>query len=93
MAYARLNRRTSILISRQLTSTRNMVSIFTLELGLPAGFFAYAGYWSTLLGAFLCLFASIPMGPMEVAIETPGTGTGAGWKQFATTRSIFLLSA
>jgi phosphatidylglycerophosphate synthase/choline kinase len=61
--YARLNRRISIPISRQLIKfpiTPNMVSIFTLGVGIvSAGFFAYGGYWSTLLGAFLCLFASI----------------------------------
>jgi phosphatidylglycerophosphate synthase len=61
--YARLNRRISIPISRQLIKfpiTPNMVSIFTLGVGVAsAGFFAYGGYWSTLLGAFLCLFASI----------------------------------
>jgi phosphatidylglycerophosphate synthase len=61
--YARLNRRMSIPISRQLIKfpiTPNMVSIFTLGVGIAsAGFFAYGGYWSTLLGAFLCLCASI----------------------------------
>ena len=61
--YARLNRRISIPISRQLIKlpiTANMVSIFTLGVGIvSAAFFAYGGYWSTLLGAFLCLFASI----------------------------------
>jgi uncharacterized protein (TIRG00374 family) len=61
--YARLNRRISIPISRQLIKfpiTPNMVSMFTLGVGIAsAGFFAYGGYWSTLLGAFLCLFASI----------------------------------
>jgi phosphatidylglycerophosphate synthase len=61
--YARLNRRISIPISRQLIKfpiTPNMVSIFTLGVGIAsAGFFAYGGYWSTLVGAFLCLFASI----------------------------------
>src|SRR6266403_1799680 len=61
--YARLNRRISIPISRQLVKfpiTANMVSIFTLGVGIAsAAFFAYGGYWSTLLGAFLCLFASI----------------------------------
>jgi phosphatidylglycerophosphate synthase len=61
--YARLNRRISIPISRQLIKlpiTANMVSIFTLAVGIAsAAFFAYGGYWSTLLGAFLCLFASI----------------------------------
>jgi phosphatidylglycerophosphate synthase len=61
--YARLNRRISIPISRQLIKfpiTPNMVSIFTLGVGVAsAAFFAYGGYWSTLLGAFLCLCASI----------------------------------
>jgi len=61
--YARLNRRISIPISRQIIKfpiTPNMVSIFTLGVGIAsAGFFAYGGYWSTLLGALLCLFASI----------------------------------
>jgi phosphatidylglycerophosphate synthase len=61
--YARLNRRISIPISRQLIKfpiTANMVSIFTLGVGFAsATFFAFGGYWYTLLGAFLCLFASI----------------------------------
>jgi uncharacterized protein (TIRG00374 family) len=61
--YARLNRRISIPISRQLIKfpiTPNMVSIFTLGVGIAsASFFAFGGYWSTLLGAFLCLWASI----------------------------------
>jgi phosphatidylglycerophosphate synthase len=61
--YARLNRRISIPISRQLIKlpvTANMVSIFTLGVGIAsAAFFALGGYWNTLLGALLCLFASI----------------------------------
>jgi phosphatidylglycerophosphate synthase len=61
--YARLNRRISIPISRQLIKfsiTPNMVSIFTLGVGIvSASFFAFGGYWNTLLGAFLCLWASI----------------------------------
>ena len=61
--YARMNRRISIPISRQLIKfpvTPNMVSIFTLGVGLAsAACFAHGGYWNTLLGAFLCLFASI----------------------------------
>jgi phosphatidylglycerophosphate synthase len=61
--YARLNRRISIPISRQLIKfpiTANMVSISTLGVGIAsAAFFAYGGYWSTLFGAFLCLCASI----------------------------------
>ena len=61
--YARLNRRISIPISRQLIKfpiTANMVSIFTLGVGFAsATFFAFGDYWHTLLGAFLCLWASI----------------------------------
>jgi phosphatidylglycerophosphate synthase len=61
--YARLNRRISIPISRQIIKfpiTANMVSIFTLLVGFASAvFFAYGNYWYTLLGAFLCLWASI----------------------------------
>ena len=61
--YAQFNRRISIPISRQLVRlpiSANMVSIFTLGVGFcSAVFFARGGYWNTLLGAFLCLFASI----------------------------------
>jgi phosphatidylglycerophosphate synthase len=61
--FARMNRRISIPISRQLIRfpiTPNMVSIFTLGVGFASGaVFARGGYWSTLLGAFLCLWASI----------------------------------
>jgi uncharacterized protein (TIRG00374 family) len=61
--YARLNRRISIPISRQLIKfpiTANMVTIFTLGVGLASGaFFALGGYWNTLLGALLCLWSSI----------------------------------
>jgi phosphatidylglycerophosphate synthase len=61
--YARLNRKISIPISRQLIKlpvTANMVTIFTLGVGLASGaFFARGGYWDTLIGAFLCLWASI----------------------------------
>jgi phosphatidylglycerophosphate synthase len=61
--YARLNRKISIPISRQLIKfpiTPNMVSIFTLGVGIAsASFFACGGYWNTLLGAFLCLAASV----------------------------------
>lgn len=61
--YARLNRKISVPISRQLIKlpvTANMVSLFTLGVGfISAVFFALGGYWSTLLGALLCLFASI----------------------------------
>ena len=61
--FARLNRKISIPISRQLIKfpvTANMVTIFTLGVGLASGaFFARGGYWNTLLGAFLCLSSSI----------------------------------
>ncbi len=61
--YARLNRRISIPISRQLIKfpiTANMVTLFTLGIGIAsAAFFAFGGYWNTLVGAFLCLSASI----------------------------------
>jgi phosphatidylglycerophosphate synthase len=61
--YARLNRRISIPISRQLIKlpvTANMVSILTLGVGIASAvLFALGGYWCALLGAFLCLFASI----------------------------------
>jgi phosphatidylglycerophosphate synthase len=61
--YARLNRRISIPISRQLIKfpiTANMVSLFTLGVGFASAiFFAYGGYWNTILGAFLCLWSSI----------------------------------
>lgn len=61
--YARLNRKISIPISRQLIKfpvTANMVTIFTLGVGFASGaFFARGGYWNTLLGAFLCLLSSI----------------------------------
>jgi len=61
--YARLNRKISIPISRQLIKlpvTANMVTIFTLGVGFASGaFFAHGGYWNTLTGAFLCLTASI----------------------------------
>lgn len=61
--YARLNRRISIPISRQLIKlpvTANMVTMFTLAVGFASGaFFALGGYWNTLLAAFLCLWSSI----------------------------------
>ena len=61
--YARLNRKISTPISRQLIKfpiTPNMVSIFTLGVGIAsASFFACGGYWNTVLGALLCLAASI----------------------------------
>jgi hypothetical protein len=61
--YARFNRSISIPISRQLIKfpiTANMVTLFTLGIGIAsAAFFAFGGYWNTLVGAFLCLWASI----------------------------------
>jgi phosphatidylglycerophosphate synthase len=61
--WARLNRRISIPISRQLIKfpvSANMVTIFTLGVGFASGaFFAVGGYWSMLLGAVLSLWASI----------------------------------
>jgi 1L-myo-inositol 1-phosphate cytidylyltransferase / CDP-L-myo-inositol myo-inositolphosphotransferase len=37
-----------------------MVTIFTLGVGFASGaFFAFGGYWNTLLGALLCLWSSI----------------------------------
>ena len=61
--YARLNRRISIPISRQLIKfpvTANMVTIFTLGVGFSSGaFFALGGYWNTVVGALLCLLSSI----------------------------------
>jgi len=61
--YARLNRRISIPISRQLIKfpiSANMVTLFTLVVGLASGtFFALGGYWNTLLGALWCLWSSI----------------------------------
>ena len=61
--FARMNRRVSIPISRQLIKTRitpNMVSLFTLALSLVAGgFFAFGGYWNCLIGAVLGVWGSI----------------------------------
>ena len=61
--FARMNRRISIPISRQLIKfpiTPNMVSLFTLAVSIAAGtFFALGGYWNSLLGAILSVWASI----------------------------------
>ena len=61
--FARFNRRISVPISRQLIKlpiTPNMVSIFTLGVGLAAGLlFARGSYWNMLAGAVLSVFASI----------------------------------
>jgi phosphatidylglycerophosphate synthase len=61
--FARMNRRISMPISRQLIKlpiTPNMVSIFTLGVGIASGvFFAFGGYWNVLAGAVLSVWASI----------------------------------
>ena len=61
--FARMNRRVSIPISRQLIRfpiTPNMVSLFTLGVSFMAGvFFAFGGYRDMLIGAILSVFASI----------------------------------
>ena len=61
--FARMNRRISIPISRQLIKwpiTPNMVSLFTLGVGFASGvFFACGGYWNVLVGAVLSVWASI----------------------------------
>ncbi|MGO9520085.1 MAG: lysylphosphatidylglycerol synthase domain-containing protein [Candidatus Korobacteraceae bacterium] len=61
--FARMNRRISIPISRQLIRwpiTPNMVSLFTLGVGFAAGvFFAFGGYLNVLFGAMLSVWASI----------------------------------
>ena len=61
--FARMNRKVSIPISRQIIRfpiTPNMVSLFTLGVSFNAGvFFAFGGYGNMLLGAILSVFASI----------------------------------
>jgi phosphatidylglycerophosphate synthase len=61
--FARMNRKVSIPISRQLIKfpiTPNMVSLFTLGVSFLAGvFFALGGRGNMLLGAILSVFASI----------------------------------
>jgi phosphatidylglycerophosphate synthase len=61
--FARMNRRISVPISRQIIKlpiTPNMVSLFTLGVGfVSALFFAYGGYWPMLVGAVLSVWASI----------------------------------
>ena len=62
--FARMNRRVSIPISRWLLQFRritpNMVTLFTLWVSFGAGlFFAYGGYWATVMGAVLSAWASI----------------------------------
>ncbi|HVO59568.1 MAG TPA: flippase-like domain-containing protein [Terriglobales bacterium] len=61
--FARMNRRVSIPISHQLIKfpiTPNMVSLFTLGVSFLSGlYFAFGGYWNTVIGAALSLWASI----------------------------------
>ena len=61
--FARMNRKISVPISRQLIKfpiTPNMVTLFTLVVSFLAGvFFALGGYWNMLLGALLSVWASI----------------------------------
>jgi len=61
--FARMNRKVSIPISRQLIKfpiTPNAVSLFTLGVSLLAGvLFAFGDRWNMLLGAILSVFASI----------------------------------
>jgi phosphatidylglycerophosphate synthase len=61
--FARMNRRISIPMSRQIIKfpiTPNMVSLFTLGVSFAAGvFFAFGGYLSMLVGAVLSVWASI----------------------------------
>src|SRR5207248_10486100 len=61
--FARNNRRVSIPISRQLIKlplTPNMFTMLVLGVSFTSGvFFARGGYWSTLLGAFLSVAASV----------------------------------
>ena len=61
--FARMNRKISIPISRQLIRypiTPNMVTLFTLGVSFLAGvFFAMGGYWNTVIGALLSVWASI----------------------------------
>ena len=61
--FARNNRRVSIPISRQLIKlplTPNMVTMLVLGVSFGSGaFFARGGYWSTLVGAFLSVAASV----------------------------------
>jgi len=61
--FARMNRRVSIPISRQLIKfsiTPNMVSLFTLGVSFVSGlYFAFGGYWNALIGAVLSVCASV----------------------------------
>ena len=61
--FARMNRKVSIPISRQLIKfpiTPNMVSLFTLGVSFASGlYFGLGGYWNALIGAVLSVWASI----------------------------------
>ena len=62
--FARMNRRVSIPISRQLIKvpgiTANMVTFFVLGVSIASGAcFARGGYWYALVGAFLSVAASV----------------------------------
>ncbi|MGB8769495.1 MAG: lysylphosphatidylglycerol synthase domain-containing protein [Candidatus Korobacteraceae bacterium] len=61
--FARMNRKVSIPISRQLIKfpiTPNMVSLFTLGVSFASGlYFGLGGYWHALIGAVLSVWASI----------------------------------
>ena len=61
--FAQMNRRISIPTSRSIINlpiTPNIVTLFTLGVSVAAGVsFALGGYWSTLLGAALSVWASI----------------------------------
>jgi len=61
--FARMNRRLSVPISRQIIRfpiTPNMVSLFTLGVSFVAGaFYSFGGYWNMLVGAILSVSASI----------------------------------
>ena len=61
--FARVNRRISIPISRQIIPfpiTPNMVSLFTLAVSLAGGvFLALGGYWNMLTGAALGWLSSV----------------------------------
>jgi len=61
--WARMNRRISIPISRQLIKfpiSPNVVTLLILGVSVASGtFFARGGYWNMLLGAFLSVWSSI----------------------------------
>jgi phosphatidylglycerophosphate synthase len=61
--FARMNRRVSIPISRTIARfpiTPNMVTVFTLGVSFLSGvFFGFGGYWNTVIGGLLSVWASI----------------------------------